>query len=419
MHAINRAAVSACLALGLAASLSTGVVAPAEGKAAPTCQGVKATIVGTPGKDVIRGTKRRDVIVALGGDDIVHAGAGNDLVCGGKGADTLNGGRGNDRLYGGQDRIGYDRGGRWRMGDLLRGGPGDDFLDPGQQRATPGFSVYRHDLINYGTAVRGVTANLTTRRVVGQGHDTFTTSPHFGFVGSPHADTIDGSPEADYIEGAKGNDVIRGGAGADEIYTEVSLGEHDRDHDVVHGGDGNDRISSSHGRDVIFGDAGADQIFARSHEGSEVHAGAGDDSVEQYVTRESGTISDPGDGVNDLRINVAVENPAIAARLRLWVDLGRSTLRLGQGQAGSIGVWDSIYFVGNTRLVYAGTDARDEIVVAMHGPLRAHTFGGDDDIFGSPRGDYIDAGDGVDRIRGAGGRDTCVNGEEVQDCELP
>ncbi|MGZ5214522.1 MAG: hypothetical protein ACXWEN_12345, partial [Actinomycetota bacterium] len=38
----------------------------------PTCQGQVATIVGTPGDDVITGTPGNDVIVGLGGNDVIN-----------------------------------------------------------------------------------------------------------------------------------------------------------------------------------------------------------------------------------------------------------------------------------------------------------------------------------------------------------
>lgn len=110
-------------------------------RAAPSCKGIRATLVGTQGNDVRKGTPRRDVIVGLGGNDKLSGLAGNDLICGGKGNDTLKGGsgrdtlsgqKGNDRLYGhkGDDRISGDAGRDTLMGgpgrDVLRGGAGKD-----------------------------------------------------------------------------------------------------------------------------------------------------------------------------------------------------------------------------------------------------------------------------------------------------
>jgi sugar lactone lactonase YvrE len=68
----------------------------------PKCGKKFATIVGSPGKDVLPGTNGPDVVVALGGKDTVKGKGGKDLICGGKGADRLLGGGGKDRVIGGK-----------------------------------------------------------------------------------------------------------------------------------------------------------------------------------------------------------------------------------------------------------------------------------------------------------------------------
>ena len=90
-----------------------------------SCDGHTATILGTPGADVMRGTPGRDVIVARGGDDVIDGLGGNDVICAGPGDDTIRAGAGSDRLVGGSgdDRL-YGGAGR----DRLAGGPGDDVL---------------------------------------------------------------------------------------------------------------------------------------------------------------------------------------------------------------------------------------------------------------------------------------------------
>jgi uncharacterized delta-60 repeat protein len=104
---------------------SGGGPGPATPARPSTCNGLRATIVGTPGRDRLRGTPRRDVIAGLGGADVLLGLGGNDVLCGGAGADRLAGGQGRDRLLGGP---GKDRlfGGRGR--DRLLGGPGRDFV---------------------------------------------------------------------------------------------------------------------------------------------------------------------------------------------------------------------------------------------------------------------------------------------------
>ena len=66
-----------------------------------TCQGLTATIVGTPGNDIITGTPGRDIIQGRGGNDIIKGRGGDDVICGGRDSDVLYGGAGHDRLDGG------------------------------------------------------------------------------------------------------------------------------------------------------------------------------------------------------------------------------------------------------------------------------------------------------------------------------
>jgi len=84
-----------------------------------TCNGLPATIIGTPGNDVIYGTNGADVIVGQGGNDVIYGRNGNDVICGNGGDDTLYGGNGNDTLVGGDEN------------DTLSGGNGNDMLTGG------------------------------------------------------------------------------------------------------------------------------------------------------------------------------------------------------------------------------------------------------------------------------------------------
>ncbi len=118
---------------------------------APTCGGQRATIVGTPGADVLVGSAGNDVVLAGAGNDRIRSFGGRDLICAGRGndvvksgarsdkvlagpgADRLFGGAGGDVLRGGRgpDRL---RGGRGP--DLLLGGAGDDRCSGGPGRDT-------------------------------------------------------------------------------------------------------------------------------------------------------------------------------------------------------------------------------------------------------------------------------------------
>lgn len=100
--------------------------------AAEYCRGVEATIVGTPGPDVITGTSGDDVIAALAGNDVIHGMGGNDRICGGLGRDRIFGDAGGDRIYGegGDDQIDGGAGNDTIYGlngaDVLRGKAGND-----------------------------------------------------------------------------------------------------------------------------------------------------------------------------------------------------------------------------------------------------------------------------------------------------
>ena len=93
------------------------------------CHGYRATIIGTPGDDVITGTNGvLDVILALEGNDAIDGLGGTNIICGGPGDDSITGGSGADFLWG-------DEGADFLVGqegtDVIRGGPGNDFISGG------------------------------------------------------------------------------------------------------------------------------------------------------------------------------------------------------------------------------------------------------------------------------------------------
>ena len=92
---------------------STGQDLSPAPEPAVTCQGKKATIIGTDAAETLTGGPLADVISAFGGKDQVNALTGNDTACGddGKdilrgaaGRDVLNGGKGNDKTVGGKGK---------------------------------------------------------------------------------------------------------------------------------------------------------------------------------------------------------------------------------------------------------------------------------------------------------------------------
>jgi Ca2+-binding RTX toxin-like protein len=67
--------------------------------AQPKCNGLNATITGTPADDVINGTPGPDIIVGLAGNDVISSLGGDDVICGGLGNDLIAAER-NDRFLG-------------------------------------------------------------------------------------------------------------------------------------------------------------------------------------------------------------------------------------------------------------------------------------------------------------------------------
>ena len=65
------------------------------------CDGLKPTLWGTWGPDILVGTPGPDVILGLGGKDLLSGLGGADILCGGNGDDVLAGGAGDDDLFGG------------------------------------------------------------------------------------------------------------------------------------------------------------------------------------------------------------------------------------------------------------------------------------------------------------------------------
>jgi len=150
------------------------------------CAGRIATIVGTPGRDIIRGTRSKDVIVALGGNDAIDGFTKADVICGGPGRDDVD--AGNNGEGGGSD--------------LVLAGPGDDrvLLGPELGRA---FGEGGNDLLlgsKGGDALYG-----------GPGNDVLRGGPNPPF----NPDALFGGPGNDRLYGGPGPNQLHGGPGRD------------------------------------------------------------------------------------------------------------------------------------------------------------------------------------------------------------
>ena len=223
-----------------------------------SCQGLAATVRGTPGPDTIAGTPGDDVIAAGAGNDTIDGGGGADVICGGDGTDTvtygphqsdvradLTGGTGDDGSSedgpaGARDSVGTDV-------ENLVGGHGDDVLvgssTPNALNGGPGDDLLRGGEGN--DALTGGTGDDTVRG--GDGNDTLT--------GSSGDDVLKGSDGTDTVNGLTGDDTLAGGEGNDTL-------DGGADGDVVRGGPGADKLSGSAGLDDLQArDATADLLI--------------------------------------------------------------------------------------------------------------------------------------------------------------
>ncbi|MGB0101214.1 MAG: hypothetical protein WBP61_13120 [Nocardioides sp.] len=419
MSALAPAAVAALL-------LAVIVPAPALGAAPPpSCQGRPATIVGTAEADEISGTSGDDVVVALGGDDTVRGRGGDDLICGGDGADELRGGPGDDRLHGERDAFHNFRGTRYLVPDVLVGGAGDDLLDVGDDDRPVSFGS--HGVIDYARAARGVSADLASGTVTGQGLDTVVVAPApdcgvgcygVAVVGSAHDDVLLGSADGDLLIGLAGDDRIEGRDGGDELRGEDEAGLGPADDDTMIGGGGDDILVANAGRDLLQGDVGDDTVWSTGGGPSQVFGGEGDDRLAVQLARRPGFVLDGGAGRDRALLAGPRSRPGGGGRpTAALVTMADGQVVANETAWGSVAGVEDLQLGENVRWEYHGTDQPERL--SSDGTwLRAFMYGGDDWVRGTSGPDRIDAGDGTDRVLAGRGRDHCVGAEVARSCEF-
>jgi Ca2+-binding RTX toxin-like protein len=405
----------------LAAVFAALMPAVSAHAAAVTCDGVRATIVGTGGSDVIHGTSGRDVIAGLGGSDTIYAGGGNDLVCGGYGADRLYGGSGRDTLFGGRDGLhGTDEDGTERIGDTLRGGRGNDRLYAGADNRRADNIVF--DVISWDASAHGVHIDLRSGKAHGEGDDIFGGGT-FSVVGSSYGDVIEGTGRRDRINAGPGPDVVRGRGGADIIVVDTTHRGFGGDADQVWGGDGADRITAGRGDDRLSGGAGPDWIEDRGHSNDLLIGGPGDDTL----TGEIGDTDKPqnfsgGRGVDTLELYSDAINGSEAASTGSWdMASGAMTFQLDRKITLSAPYINrGIFVTFGTAWTVSGTDGPDSLSASATAQTRFDGLAGDDVFLGSDGDDVFNGGPGLDHaLRMGDGDDTCTSVEriDVADCE--
>ncbi|MFC7492931.1 MULTISPECIES: calcium-binding protein [unclassified Nocardioides] len=393
--------------LGLAvttavAAALVAVPASAGGAAPPTCQGHRATIVGTDRGDVLTGTPGRDVIVGRGGDDEIRGRGGSDLLCGGDG---------DDRLYGGADRRWRDQFQTIATGDRLDGGPGDDRLHPGP--TIRGVELVQPDLLVFGGR-HGVAVDLDAGIATGQGTDLITWRRTLGVVGSDGDDRILGTDEPDHLVGRGGDDELIGLGGPDVLRADAG-------DDIVRGGRGPDEITSTAGRDELHGQRADDVISVRGGAGDEVHGDEGGDLVFVYVGGDlrnlSGAVIDGGPpGPKPWDTNaVWISSRGPMAGARVVVDARAGTITGGATGGTITGFAELGFGIQRGVLEFLGSDGPDELTLDF-GRVIADGRGGDDVLNGGSRDDVLIGGEGNDDVFGRQGTDTC-DAELEKGCE--
>ncbi|MGF9754090.1 calcium-binding protein [Microvirga sp. 0TCS3.31] len=415
MRLVRHLVPAVVAAAGLAAPLA---VAPTA-HAAPSCAGLKATIVGNDKANAITGTPRRDVVVARGGNDTIRGLAGNDVICGGDGADTILGGEGDDRLYGETDLVRLDQFGRvLKKGDTVSGGTGDDTIDLGYdpRPAGEGTSVVL-DGVTYVNAPAPVVVDFRAARTVpiaADGNDTVT-----GFdggirlVASPFADTVKGTNSADVIAARGGDDTIFGRGGDDTILADASgtLGN-----DRLYGDAGDDQLVGTVGIDTFVGGSGGDTLSTTSESHQVWRGGSGSDTMTFPIPAESGFVAKGYGGQDKLRV-VASSNPALKPTLRID-QLRKTTVRGLQPFTleGKITGFSDVVLPARALSIFKGSN--DSEIVTANPDYRVQLYGrgGADVLTGSDEPDRLDGGKGFDIARGRGGNDTCKAAEKRSSC---
>jgi Ca2+-binding RTX toxin-like protein len=404
--------------IGVAVLIAGGVMA-APAHAAQSCRGRTATVVGTPGDDVIRGTADGEVIHGLGGDDVILSNGAApqeaDVVCGGWGADRLEGSEGDEILFGGPGRDALEGHGA-AEGDLLAGGRGDDALDGGA-------GAYR-TVASFVTATHSVSVVLRAGAgtASGQGRDTLANI--WEVVGSDRGDTITGGARRG-IAGRGGDDTITvnatavpdlvtGGRGDDDLTVEAGAFE-----GLLVGGAGNDVLRGSRGDDSrLDGGPGSDHVLGRDGIDDLAGCSAGDKRTDRDVL-------DGGAGEDEVSFSAC--GAAVAA------SLFSGEAALEGGRRVSLADFENLEGsrFGDVLVGNAGANALedggfgvddDDVVRGFGGDDYLLAGGGQDDVRGGRGDDFLDVADGVsgnDRADGGDGSDGCRAdvGDMLQACE--
>lgn len=288
-------------------------------------------IAGGEGKDILNGGTGADRLLGQEGDDTLIGGEGDDTLIGGAGSDIIDGGAGSDTVkFEDAGRVEVDlyaksgseydalgvlvgkdtfnnietvygsRGGDKLLGDsgdnIFYGGEGDDTL-AGRGGNDMLYGGDGSDTVDYSSSSNGITADLTTGTVTGEGTDTL--SGIENLIGSNSDDVVYGSDTANVIRGGLGNDTIGGGRGADTLYGEngsdtldYSRGPGAVTVDLAAGSavDGWGNIDKINGFENVIGGIGDDVFKGSAGVNNTLQGGDGQDTVDYTGSTSNLTI---------------------------------------------------------------------------------------------------------------------------------
>jgi Ca2+-binding RTX toxin-like protein len=372
---------------------------------APTCRGVPATIVGTPGDDDIAGTPGDDVIVGDRGNDSIRGQGGDDLICGGRtrskdtegdvvfqgldggpGDDTIIGGSGVDEIFGGTGS------------DLLVGRPGNDFISGSDNK----------DRVRGGPGADNLSGDGGDDDVYGGSGADFMSDVEGN-------NTLRGGPDDDVSESGPGNETIRGGRGRDaasylllqdpaggsgshcsDITADLSAGTASGDGFGTDTLDGIEKVWTGGGNDVLIGDEGPNEFYTGTlscDETSPTDSVAGNGGLDR-ITFDSLNV-ETGNGPGPVEVD-------LQAKTALWGD--------PESEDRDLITLSSIEDVAGTEYedVIFGDDGPNNLV-GRDGDDLINGRGGDDQLLGHRGNDSLDGGLGANTNDGGPGTDTCVN----------